>query len=275
MTMTTEEREAAIKGVADAVSLIASAAANRQVMDPLARDISDGEREGHTRLVGALRCLTSASPTTQEREALKRAIGLIAEDEERVTFHAANGEEEQSAAYSRRAKADMATLRALVDRLTTPAPPATPAGDTDALVEKMRTLLGNLRMHLSPLVTQRDIYDARDTLDAIDLACSELADALAEAKQDTADAERWRIALSSMTVRLEESGDLSTHIAMGSSENVETNIGPWPESVRERLLRGEELYDPDDCLTIFDHAMSFAIDAALAPRSPGDSEGGR
>jgi hypothetical protein len=52
---------------------------------------------------------------TNTREALERAIELIAEDEERVTFHAAEGEEEQAAAYSRRAKADIVTLRTLLD----------------------------------------------------------------------------------------------------------------------------------------------------------------
>ena len=51
-------RKAAIKDAADAVSLIASGAANRQVMDPLARDISDAERVGHKRLMKALDRLT-------------------------------------------------------------------------------------------------------------------------------------------------------------------------------------------------------------------------
>jgi hypothetical protein len=52
-------REELVKAAADAVSLIASGAAHRQVMDPLARDISDAERDGHARLVAALSRLTS------------------------------------------------------------------------------------------------------------------------------------------------------------------------------------------------------------------------
>jgi hypothetical protein len=52
-------REELVKAAADAVSLVASGAAHRQVMDPLARDISDAERDGHARLVAALDRLTS------------------------------------------------------------------------------------------------------------------------------------------------------------------------------------------------------------------------
>lgn len=50
-------RDMVIEEVANAVSLIASGAANRQVCDPLAREISDAEHTGHRRLVRALKRL--------------------------------------------------------------------------------------------------------------------------------------------------------------------------------------------------------------------------
>jgi hypothetical protein len=75
-------------------------------------------------------------------------------------------------------------LLALVDRLTTPAPPATPAGDTDALISVARTVC-------SPMVSANE-----GNFRALQKHCADLADALAEAKQDTArldwlDTQRW------------------------------------------------------------------------------------
>jgi hypothetical protein len=79
----------------------------------------------------------------------------------------------------------------IIDRLTTPAPPATPGGDTDALVEEAQWVASYTSYPDETKVMPQSLSHRRvsECWREAKPLLRRLADALAEAKQDTA---RWR-----------------------------------------------------------------------------------